>query len=83
MMAEILSVPSGDDQHIEAKRHAVAALEGIDRAEKALRLWRDCEEGSVDLLDDTNSESDNDPTTPAEMREKCSTQRWAMDDDRR
>jgi hypothetical protein len=82
MMAEILRVPSGDDQHIEAKRHAVVALEGIDRAEKALRLWRDCEEGSVDLLDGTNSEGDNDPTTPAEMREKLNARRWAMEDER-
>ena len=48
MMVEILGTPGYDE--IEAKRHAAAALDGIDDAEEALRMWRDREEEAVEEL---------------------------------
>ena len=50
-MEEILGTPSYEDQHIDAKRHAAHALDGLDNAEEALRLWRDAEEEAVESLD--------------------------------
>ncbi|WP_254838068.1 hypothetical protein [Natronomonas marina] len=49
-MEEILSTPGESDDEIEAKRHAAAALAGVEDAEEALRLWRDHEEEAVELL---------------------------------
>ncbi|WP_303299579.1 hypothetical protein [Haloferax volcanii] len=49
-MREILDTPGMDDNGIEAKRHAAAALDGIEDAEEALRLWRDCEEDAIEML---------------------------------
>lgn len=48
IMEEILGAPGYDE--IEAKRHAAAALDGIDDAEEALRMWRDREEEAVEEL---------------------------------
>ncbi|ELZ96446.1 hypothetical protein C440_04843 [Haloferax mucosum ATCC BAA-1512] len=51
VMVEILSAPGeGDDDATEAKRHAAVALDGIEAAEEALRLWRDIDEEAVELL---------------------------------
>lgn len=49
-MREILDTPGEDDDEIEAKRHAAAALDGIEDAEEALKMWRDCEEDAIELL---------------------------------
>ena len=49
-MREILDAPGEDDEDIEAKRHAAAALDAIEDAEEALRAWRDHEEEPVELL---------------------------------
>jgi len=51
-MREILAAAGEDDEEIEAARHAAAALDGIEDAEEALRLWRDCEEDAIELLDE-------------------------------
>lgn len=58
MMVEILGVPSESDDHIKAKRHAAAALDGIEEAEEALRLIRDFEEEPVELLDEEPFDDD-------------------------
>lgn len=50
VMEEILCAPGEDDEDIEASRHAAAALDAIEHAETALRLWRDREEESIELL---------------------------------
>jgi predicted aminopeptidase len=49
VLREILATPAEDDA-IEAKKHAAAALEGIEWAEEALRMWRDYEEVPIELL---------------------------------
>lgn len=49
-MREILDTPGDSDDEISAKRHAAAALDGIEGAEEALRLWRDHEEEAIELL---------------------------------
>ncbi|QGA81996.1 hypothetical protein [Halomicrobium sp. LC1Hm] len=51
-MEEILAAAGEDDEEIEAARHAAVALDGIEDAEEALRLWRDCEEDAIELLDE-------------------------------
>jgi len=48
MMEEILGAPAYDE--IEAKRYASAALDGIEDAEVAIRLWRDSDEEAVEIL---------------------------------
>ena len=59
VMVEILGTSTQDDNHIEAKRHAAAALEGVEDAEEALRMWRDCEEEAVELLGEEPREDDD------------------------
>lgn len=63
-MREIVGAPGVDDEDIEASRHAAAALDGIEAAEEALRLWRDHEEEPIDLL----GEESRDPG-PADLDE--------------
>lgn len=55
-MEEILGTPGYDE--IEAKRHAAAALDGIEDAEQALRLWRDHEEETIELLGEEPRDED-------------------------
>jgi hypothetical protein len=49
-MREIVGAPGEDDEDIEASRHAAAALDALEHAETALRLWRDHEEEPIELL---------------------------------
>jgi hypothetical protein len=51
-LEEILETPASEDDELKAKKHAASALEGIEHAENALRLWRDHEEEAIDLLDE-------------------------------
>lgn len=58
MMEEILGAPAYDE--IQAKTEAAAAIEGLEHAEKALRLWRDHEEEAIELLDEEPLDADDD-----------------------
>ena len=57
-MEEILGAPVEDDEDIEASRHAAVALNALEHAEKALRLWRDREEEAIELLGEESREPD-------------------------
>lgn len=52
ILVEILATPSYDEEHIDAKRHAASAIDGLDDAEEALRLWRDEGEEPISSLDE-------------------------------
>jgi hypothetical protein len=73
MMVEILSTPGEGEDEIKAKRHAAAALRGIEDAEEALCLWRDHEEEAIDLLDEEpHDESSDIDDELAELRAAAS-----------
>lgn len=72
-MIEILSTPAHEDEEIEAKRYAAAALDGIDDAEEALRLWRDHDEEPIGLLgEEPHDEGSDIDDALQELRESAS-----------
>ncbi|RKS82167.1 hypothetical protein BDK61_1466 [Haloarcula quadrata] len=58
-MEEILGAAGEGDDEIEAARHAAVALDGIEDAEEALRLWRDREEDAIEMLGEEPRDGDD------------------------
>lgn len=80
-MEEILSTPGATDEDIEAKRHAAAALRGIEDAEDALRAWRDREEEAIEILGEEPCDDGEGQAAPSRhLSDRSDVEATAMDD---